>query len=123
MPRKPMTKEAKIRRALEAGLSVGEISRRYNTSPQYVNLIRRKHVKPQSVLPVQEHSVGPLPDAPKAVPEPYFASGLVSLQPEPPQPTAGISSIPLGAGEVREIEGPPKLTRWQKFKLWFWGRA
>jgi hypothetical protein len=123
MPRKRMTKEAKIRRALDANIPVMEIARRYHTSPQYVNVIRRKHVKPQSVLPVQEHSVGPLPEAPKVVPEPYFASGLVSLQPEPPQPTAGISSIPLGAGEVREIEGPPKPTLWQKFKLWFWGRA
>jgi hypothetical protein len=125
MPKRPMTKEAKIRRALDAGMSVGEISRRYNTSPGYVQVIRRKYTAPRPVQAepslVQEHSVGPLPPAPKV--EPYFASGLVSLQPEPPQPTAGISSIPLGAGEVREIEGPPKPTLWRRFKLWFWGRA
>jgi hypothetical protein len=129
MPRKPMTKEAKIRRALDAGMSVGEISRRYNTSPGYVQVIRRKYLPPRPVQAepslVQEHSVGPLPPAPRVepVPESYFASGLVSLQPEPPQPTAGISSIPLGAGEVRGIEGPPKPTLWQRFKLWAWGRA
>jgi hypothetical protein len=137
MPRRPMTKEAKIRRALEAGVSVSEIARRYHTSPQYVNVIRRKHFPPRPVqaeptlVPVQEHSVGPLPPAPRAEPapapapahDPYFASGLVSLHPEPPQPTAGISSIPLGAGEVRELAGPPKPTLWQRFKLWFWGRA
>jgi hypothetical protein len=125
MPKRPMTKEAKIRRALDAGMSVGEISRRYNTSPGYVQVIRRKYTAPRPLQTepslVQEHSVGPLPPAPKV--EPYFASGLVSLQPEPPQPTAGISSIPLGAGEVREIEGPPKPTLWQRFKLWAWGRA
>lgn len=122
MPRKPMTKEAKIRRALENGVSPGEISRRYNTSINYVHIIRRKHAQTRVV---QEHSVGPLPDSGRAepMPEPYFASGLVSLQPEPVQPTAGISSIPLGAGEVRELEGPPKPTWWQRFKLWAWGRA
>lgn len=130
MPRKPMTKEAKIRRALDAGVPVGEIARRYHTSPGYVHIIRRKHFPPRpEPTPVQEHSVGPLPPVPRAepvpapTPEPYFASGLVSLQPEPPQPTAGISSIPLGAGEVRELEGPPKPTLWQRFKLWAWGRA
>lgn len=135
MPRKPMTKEAKIRRALDAGVPVGEIARRYHTSPQYVNVVRRKYLPPRPVQAeptlVQEHSVGPLPDAgraepasePAPTPEPYFASGIVSLQPEPPQPTAGISSIPLGAGEVRELEGPPEPTLWQRFKLWAWGRA
>jgi hypothetical protein len=118
MPRKPMTKEAKIRRALEAGVPVPAIAQRYNTSYQYVNLIRRKMRKAVEVVDtahVQEHSVGPLPDAPRA--------GLVSLQAEIPQPTAGITSIPLGVGEVREVVVEPKPTLWQRFKLWMWGRT
>lgn len=122
MPRKPMTKEAKIKRALEAGVPVNEISRRYNTSYQYVNVIKRKMYKQrQAQQPVQEHSVGPLPEAPRA--EPMFATGIVALHPEPVPPTAGLASIPLGVGEIRELKVAEKPTLWQRFKLWAWGRA
>lgn len=128
MPRKAMTKEAKIKRALDNGIAVSEIARRYNTSPQYVHRIRSKHWRQH------EHIVGPLPLVPvpplvKEEPSPdtdkIFASGIVALKPEPdtPQPTVGIMAIPPGAGEVKELEGPPKPTLWQRFKLWAWGRA
>ena len=135
MPRKAMTKEAKIKRALDNGIAVNEIARRYRTSQQYVNLIRRKHWRPH------EHIVGPLPLVPEiphdlqppAKDEPYldteklFASGIVALKPEPdlPPPTVGIMAVPPARGEVVELMGPPAPppTLWQRFKLWAWGRA
>lgn len=125
--RTPMTKEAKIKRALGNGLSAAEIARRYRTSPQYVNLIRRR-LEAKKAQEQHEHIVGPLPEA---VSGPLFATGIVSLQPVPetPQPTAGIMAVPPGAGEIRELEGPPappappKPTLWQRFKLWAFGRA
>jgi transposase-like protein len=144
MPRKAMTKEAKIKRALDNGIAIHEIARRYNTSPQYVNLIKRKHwrVDKRPGPQPHEHIVGPLPDAPElptiphdlqppAKEEPYldteklFASGIVTLKPEPDlfPPPVGIMAIPPGAGEVRELEGPPKPTLWQRFKLWVRGWA
>lgn len=124
MPRKPMTKEAKIKRALERGLSAQEIARRHHTSPQYVNLIRRKMARDQAKDTQHEHIVGPLPEIPPKE-EPMFATGIVALHPAPetPQPAVGIMAIPPGAGEVKELEGPPKPTLWQRFKLWAWGRA
>lgn len=117
MPRKPMTKETKIKRALERGLSAQEIARRHHTSPQYVNVIRRKMARDQARETQYEHIVGPLPEA-----------GIVALHPVPEtqQPAVGIMAIPPGAGEVKELEGPPPpppLTLWQRFKLWAWGRA
>lgn len=124
MPRQPMTKEAKIKRALERGLSAQEIARRHHTSPQYVNVIRRKMKRDQAKEAQHEHIVGPLPEIP-AKEEPMFATGIVALKPEPdvPQPTVGIMTVAPGAGEVKELEGPPKPTLWQRFKLWAWGRA
>lgn len=127
MPRKPMTKETKIKRALERGLSAQEIARRYNTSPQYVNVIRRKMTRDQARETQYEHIVGPLPETPVKE-EPMFATGIVALHPVPEtqQPAVGIMAIPPGAGEVKELEGPPPpppLTLWQRFKLWAWGRA
>lgn len=127
MPRKAMTKEAKIKRALERGLSASEIARMYRTSPQYVNLIKRKQLGKQTH---QEHIVGPLPGPEKV--EPMFATGIVALQPVPEtsQPTAGILAVPPAEGKVsglvvttQELVGPPRPTMWQRFKMWAWGRA
>ena len=132
MPRKAMTKEAKIKRALDNGIAVNEIARRYRTSQQYVNLIRRKHCRQHEhivgPLPlVPDQSVAPSPPAQPAKEEPMFAAGIVALHPVPdtPQPTAGILAVPPARGEVVELMGPPAptLTRWQRFKLWAWGRA
>lgn len=143
MPRKAMTKEAKIKRALKNGIAVNEIARSYRTSQQYVNLIRRKMAKDAVAAQPQphEHIVGPLPLVPEiphdlqppAKDEPYldteklFASGIIALKPEPdiPQPTVGIMAVPPARGEVVELMGPPAPppTMWQRFKLWAWGRA
>jgi hypothetical protein len=90
----------KIERALKRGLTPKQVAARYGISVPYVYAVRREMRATQK--------------------------GLVTLQPEVPQPTAGLGSIPLGVVEVKEdkVEEPaPPLTRWQRLKMWFWGRA
>lgn len=135
---KRMSKERKIIRALQKGRSPKEISEYYNTSLNYVykvrmrnaNLIYPSSTQPAAVDPASAPEPGRIPSEfvgpPAPEPAPTLPAGLVTLHSEIPQPTAGIGPLPLGSGtvvEVKPVVERPKLTRWQQFKLWLWGRA
>lgn len=127
--RKRMTKESKIVRALRKGYHPKAVAAYYNTSLNYVYKVRMHDVRSRdsgpapSVNPDQGSAPEPA-RVPTELVGPPLPAGLVTLQPEIPQPTAGIGPLPSGSGEVvvKKPE-PPELTRWQRFKLWAWGKA
>lgn len=138
--RKRMTKESKIVRALRKGYHPKAVAAYYNTSLNYVYKVRLRHMNLRSPLdapppekldqgsapeparvPVEIVSLAATTPPPPPVSEPPSA-GLVALQSEIPQPTAGIGPIPSGSVVMIQSE-PPKPTLWQRFKLWAWGKA
>lgn len=129
--RKRMTKEAKILRALRKGHHPKAVAAYYNTSLNYVYKVRMHDVRSRDSGPAPAVNLdqGSAPE-PARVPTELVGppvpapAGLVTLQSEIPQPTAGIGPLPSGSGEV-VVKGtePPKPTLWQRFKLWAWGRA
>lgn len=123
--RKQMTKRRKIMRALAKGYTPRDVAEYYNTSLQYVYKIKSRMTVSPVNPPVAELPLTPPPPVkPEEFVGPPAPVGIVTLQPEIPQPTAGIGPLPSGSGEVIvKDQEPPRPTLWQRFKLWAWGRA
>jgi hypothetical protein len=106
MPKRTMSKSAKIRRALTRGESVATIVAKYDTTPSMVYNIRssmkRKEQKPESTIIV--------PPTPDPVP-----SGIITLSDPAPMPPGGITVV-MSPPTVE-----PKPSLWARFKLWAFG--
>ena len=125
MPRRPMSKSAKIRRALSRNLSPAYIAERYQTSLSTVynikSQMKRKAAQEQpttiiaSPEPTAPMVVAPLTTAPVAVP----AGGIITLSDPTPVPPGGITYVAPTATPTAVVEERPSL--WARFKLWMFG--
>lgn len=125
MPRRPMSKSAKIRRALSRNLSPSYIAERYQTSLSTVynikSQMKRKAAQEQPTTiitppePTAPMVVAPLTTAPVAVP----AGGIITLSDPTPVPPGGITYVAPPATPIEVIGGRPSL--WARFKLWMFG--
>jgi len=104
--RRRVTMAAKVRRALDKNMSVQDIVKKYDVTPQYVYRLRHEMRKQQrtgiasvmTTLPAtQPGGIGDLPS------------------------TAPVQPVPAEA--VTEVAPAERLSAWQRFKLWAWGRA
>ncbi len=125
MPRRPMSKSAKIRRALSRNLSPSYIAERYQTSLSTVYNIksqmkrRAAQEQPTTIItppePVAPMVVGPITTAPVRVP----AGGIITLSDPTPVPPGGITYVAPTATPTAVVE--EKLSLWARFKLWAFG--
>jgi len=89
---KARTKSDRIRKLLESGKPVNEISKIVKTSPSFVYAVRAK-------MREELEEIKSLP--PKAVPNPVSTSGIPTLR--------------------NRVSAAPKLTFWQRVVKWFKG--
>lgn len=107
MPRKTLSKSAKIRRAIMRGDSVAAIVAKYDTTPSMVYNIRSS-MKRQEQSHQATIIVTPA-DAP---------SGIITLSDPAPMPPGGISYV-VAPPSPPAPEAPRGL--WARFKLWAFG--
>lgn len=106
MPRRTISKSAKIRRAIAKGESVAAIVAKYDTTPSMVYNIRssmkRKEQRPEGTI--------------TATPAPS-PSGIITLSGTDPVPPGGITYVMTSPPAPDE----PKPGLWARFKLWAFG--
>jgi len=107
VPKRTMSKSAKIRRALMRGESVASIVAKYDTTPSMVYNIR-------SSMKRKEQSAKPT-----IIPAPIAApGGIITLSDPAPMPPGGISYV-VAPPSPPAPEAP--LGLWARFKLWAFG--
>ena len=121
MPRRPMSKSAKIRRALSRNLSPSYIAERYQTSLSTVynikSQMKRKAAQeqPTTIIASPEPVAPVTPSAPVAV----ATGGIITLSDPTPVPPGGITYVAPTATPTAVVEERPSL--WARFKLWMFG--
>lgn len=104
--RRRATKAGKVRRALDKNMSVQDIVKKYDVTPQYVYRLRHEMRKQQRTGIASVMTTLPAT-------QPGGIGSLPSTAPVQPAPAEA-------ATDVAPAERP---TLWQRFKLWAWGRA
>ena len=108
---KPMTKRAKVRRALEKGVPVDIIVKRYECHPSLVYEERRRMKQEAAGLTITPPGgIAALP----ATPSPVANTGLVTLS----GPVAEEKIVPPPG---LFVEVAPPMSRWKRFWRWLAG--
>lgn len=119
MPRRPMSKSAKIRRALSRNLSPSYIAERYQTSLSTVYNIKSQ-MKRKAAQEQPTTIITPPEPVPQTIVAPVVAAGgIITLSDPTPVPPGGITYVAPTATPTAVVEERPNL--WARFKLWMFG--
>ena len=119
MPRRLMSKSAKIRRALSRNLSPAYIAERYQTSLSTVYNIKSQMKRKASLEQPTTIIASPEPVPQTIVAPAVAAGGIITLSDPAPVPPGGITYVAPTATPTAVVEERPNL--WARFKLWMFG--